>query len=235
MVNLLLLEDDEYNRAFYTGVLRKIPKISCLFDTSDGTEALKWASNNYPHISLLSIDLKHDNSGLAIARQMRTIFNDTYIVFMSYHAQYAVESFDVHPYSYLLKPVSSWQLNSLVQDIIQHIESRNECLYEIIPIKMKNEIVHLKKQDIIFIEIQDHLSIIHTQMTTWKTRKSLDEFESILGLDFLRVHRSYIVNINKIKSVKMIYDRSFEIELWDYPQKVLMSRYFYPKYRQLFK
>lgn len=102
-------------------------------------------------------------------------------------------------------------------------------------IKVNNEVTHLDLRDIIFIEVDNHISLIHLSETTWEVRKSLKEFEGMLGADFLRVHRSYIVNLTKIKKISETRDRSYEIEFSDYPKTALMSRYYYPKYREIYQ
>ncbi|NLM21085.1 MAG: LytTR family transcriptional regulator, partial [Peptococcaceae bacterium] len=63
----------------------------------------------------------------------------------------------------------------------------------------------------------------------------LGELENQLNSDFIRVHRSFIVNKRKIKSVTQISDRTYEIELRDCSQRIPMSRSAYSKYKQLFR
>jgi len=235
MVKVLILEDEEYNREFIKQILREVKGISEIFDTSNGSEAVTWATENHPHIALLDIELSSQTvNGLDVARTIRESIEDIYIIFVTGYSGYAVESYDVHPYGYILKPIKVVKLQELIEEIIQRLERNDQLMSNVLTVRMKDEIIHINKQDILFIEIVDHKSIIHTQETAWEMRKGLAEFEAVLGSDFLRVHRSFIVNMTKIKKTRETYDRAYEIEFWNYPQRALMSRNYYPKYRERF-
>ena len=77
-------------------------------------------------------------------------------------------------------------------------------------------------------------SIINAKSGQWATYKPLEELEKQMNPDFVRVHRSFIVNIKQIKTVKEVYDRAYEIELKDYAQRIPMSRNAYSKYKHRF-
>ena len=106
MINALILEDEEYNRDFIGQILSVIPEITNIFTTSSGEEAYAWAKENQPQIALLDIELAGQTAnGLDVARRIDQLNNDMYIVFVTGYSKYAVESFDVHPYGYVLKPI----------------------------------------------------------------------------------------------------------------------------------
>jgi Response regulator of the LytR/AlgR family len=236
MIKVLILEDEEYNREFIKQILEGIPEITDFFDTSSGEAAVNWAQKNRPQIVFLDIELcNQEVNGLEVARMIRQFDNNVYIVFITGFSRYAVDAYDVHPYGYILKPIKISKLMDLVAEIVHNIKCPEQQKPGIFTIKLKNEIVHLNYSDIFFIEVQNHKSIIHTKDTFWELRRSLDELELILGADFLRVHRSFMVNLTKVKRTKETYDRSYEIEFWGCPKKALMSRYYYPKYKEHFK
>ncbi len=236
MVKVLILEDEEYNREFIKQTLKDIPEITHFFDTSSGEAAVTWVQKNQPQIVLLDIELRNQKvNGLEVAHQIRQLDSDAYIIFITGFSRYAVDAYDVHPYGYILKPIKIAKLVDLVAEIVHKIKYPSQLKPGILTIKLKNEMVHLNYDDIFFIEVLNHKSIIHTKETFWELRRSLDELELILGSEFLRVHRSFIVNLTKVKRIKEAYDRSYEIEFWGCPKKALMSRYYYPKYKEHFK
>ena len=236
MAKVLILEDEEYNREFIKQILNEIPGVTETFATSSAKDAVAWAKENRPHIALLDIELSNqEDNGLEAARLIREAIKDIYIVFVTGYAQYAVASFDVHPYGYVLKPIKIARFQELVEEIISRLKKPGNMIADIITVRVKDEIVHINSRDIIFIEVENHKSIIHSLKTTWEIRRGLDEIEGMLGSDFLRVHRSFVVNMTKIKKTKETYDRSYEIEFWDYPKIALMSRYYYPKYKEHFQ
>ncbi len=236
MIKALILEDEEYNREFIYQNLSLITAITNIFATSSGEEAYAWAKENHPDIALLDIELVGQKyNGLDVARRISRLNNDMYIVFVTGYSKYAVESFEVHPYGYVLKPIKISHLRDLLEEIIARIKQVRLTKSNVLTVKVKNEILHLNYEDIIFMEVDNHKSHIHSLGEVWEVKKSLDEIESIIGDEFLRVHRSFIVNLAKVKKVRETYDRSYEIEFWDYPKTALMSRYYLPKYKERFK
>lgn len=236
MTKALILEDEEYNREFIKQILSEIPGITQIFATSIGLEAIEWARANRPQIALLDIELSNQKAnGLDVAREISIPNSDIYIVFVTGYSKYAVDSFQVHPYGYVLKPIKISHLKDLLEEIIARIERVKHTASAILTVKVKNEILHLNYDDIIFVEVDGHKSLIHSLGAVWEVRKSLEEIEGTLGEEFLRVHRSFIVNLAKVKKVRETNDRSYEIEFWDYPEIALMSRYYFPKYKERFK
>ncbi|NLN86264.1 MAG: response regulator transcription factor [Syntrophomonadaceae bacterium] len=236
MINALILEDEEYNRDFIRQILSVIPEITNIFTTSSGEEAYAWAKENQPQIALLDIELAGQTAnGLDVARGIDQLNNDMYIVFVTGYSKYAVESFDVHPYGYVLKPIRISQFKELIEEIVCRLEQVKQKPSGVLTIRVKNEMIHINHSDIIFIEAGNHKTIIHSLEAIWEVRKGLDEVKNILGADFVRVHRSFVVNMTKIKKTRETYDRSYEIEFWDYPETALMSRYYYPKYKDFFR
>ncbi|PKM77282.1 MAG: DNA-binding response regulator [Firmicutes bacterium HGW-Firmicutes-15] len=236
MIKVLLLEDEEYNREFLKQILKEVVGIAEIFDVQSGKEAIDWALENHPHIALLDIELTNQKeNGLDVARAISQSLKDTYIVFVTGYSKYAVDSFDVHPYGYILKPIKIPKFQELIAEIVYKIKHQNQLISDVFTVRIKNEMLHINYKDIIFIEVENHKSIIHTKGATWEMRKGLDEIEGMLGPDFLRVHRSFIVNLTKIKKTKETYDRSYEIEFMNYSKTALMSRYYYPKYREHFE
>lgn len=236
MTKVLILEDEEYNRAFIKQLLHEIPGITETYAASNAKEAVTWAKENRPQIALLDIELSNQmDNGLEAARLIREIIKDIYIVFVTGYSRYAVDSFDVHPYGYILKPIKIVRFQELIADIVSRLKQPDNIIADVITVRVKDEIIHINSRDIIFIEVENHKSIIHSLKTTWEIRRGLDELAGMLGTDFLRVHRSFIVNLTKIKKTKETYDRSYEIEFWDYPKRALMSRYYYGKYKERFQ
>ena len=152
---------------------------------------------------MLDIELdKSDLNGLQVARSIYSFNKEAYMVFITAYSKYAIDSFEVHPYNYILKPIKVGGFKELVKEIadrIKHNDSRN---YNTLAIKHKNEIHHIRPGDIIFIEIQNNLSYIHTKEGIFESYLSLAEFEIMLDRNFLRVHKSFIVNLKQVKQTR---------------------------------
>lgn len=101
--------------------------------------------------------------------------------------------------------------------------------------KTKNEILNVNKRQIVFIESYKGKCSIHTKKRIIEVRHSLKDLEEIMGEVFFRVHRSFLVNVNEIKRVRNICDRSYEIEFLDSKKTAIMSRYRYQIFQEYVK
>jgi two-component system LytT family response regulator len=233
-LNVLLLEDEEYNREFLKKLLSEIPVVNKVFACSDSKEAIQLAREHNPDLALLDIELNDDEvNGLAVARDIYRLCPETGFVFVTAYSKYALDSFEVHPYDYILKPIKIKRFIEVIENFANRPKEEN-LKEQILVIKLKNETIHIRKKDIVFIEVQNNISFIHTREDIFKAQQALGEFEEILGEDFLRVHKSFIVRLDQINKIRQIFDRSYEIEFFDYPQKALMSRYKYREYKEKF-
>ncbi len=236
MIKVLLLEDEEHIRSFLKQLINEVSGISQVFDTPSGEEAIAWAKTYNPQLMILDIELADaSTNGLEVARAIYQFNKELFFVFVTAHPQYAIDAFEIHPYSYVLKPVLVDKFKKLITEIVSKLQSQAKLNPEILNFKIKDQLIHINKKEIIFIEVQGHTTNIHTTGGIWEYRKSLDEVEVMLGEGFLRVHRAYIINPDKVKKTKLTLDRSYEIEFHDYPQVALMSRYYYSNYKKHFE
>lgn len=234
MIRVLILEDEDYNREFLRKLLETIPEVSEILDTADGEEAIQLARDQHPDLMLLDVELGSSKlNGLEAARSIYSFNKESYMVFVSGYSKYALDSFDVHPYGYIMKPIHIKRFQALIQEIAVLIEKDKNISLDSIALKSNNEIIHINKDEIVFIEVQHKISLIHTNNQLFELRRSLDEIEKHLDNRFLRVHRSYIVNLNKIKRIVEMHDRTYQIEFFDYPEPAYMSRQSYPIYKKL--
>lgn len=236
MFDVLILEDEEYTREFFKKMIVGIPQVAKVIDTGNGISAVQLVKKYHPDLILLDIELcGQDLNGLEVAKQIYAFDQEAYMVFVTGYSQYAVDSFSVHPYSYVLKPIIVNDFIELIKEIAEKIECRQQQSEDILVIKFGHDITHIIKNQILFIEKLNGHSLIHTYDGQFKTLKTLDELAQQLDSQFVRVHRSFIVNLQHIKRVTEVYDRSYEIEFNAYPEKAQMSRYQYQKYKKLFQ
>ena len=235
MISVLLLEDEYYNREFIRKLLGQIPEISDIFDTTNGEEAILIAQKYKPDIILLDIELENNTiNGIEVAKRIYKKHKESYMVFVTGYSGYAVESFAVHPFGYILKPINIPEFTNLIKEIVSEITTRKSQYSNILICQDKNQEVHIKKNDIVFIEVMNHISYIHIgNNRIIEINWPLDKIQDHLSSQFLRVHRSYIVNLDKIDSISEVLDRSYQIKFVDCSETALMSRYFYPQYKKL--
>jgi len=194
MVSILLLEDEHYTRRFFKKLISENPFVDKVIDTPSGKEAISLANEHKPKIVLLDIELAPEEglNGIQVAKNIYDFTPETYFVFITGYSQYAVESFSVHPYDYILKPVKKDKVNEVISSVAAKIKKWDGARSgsERIMIKVNNDKFMIDPSDILLIEKQNKFSLIHTGSSVYKAYQTLGELEGKLGGNFLRVHKS---------------------------------------------
>lgn len=234
-MDVLVLEDDAYTREFFIMLLHDVPGVTNVMDTSSSKDAINLAQYHHPDLILLDIELINDDlNGMEVAKQIYSFDQEAYLVFLTAHSQYAISSFAVHPYSYILKPIVIEEFKAIVKEIADKIKEKDMQSDHALVVAFGHKRDFILKDDIAFISVSGKQTIINAKTGQWATYKPLEELEKQLNHDFVRVHRSFLVNIKQVKTIKEVYDRTYEIELRDYPQKIPISRNAYRKYKHRF-
>ncbi|MGE5412110.1 MAG: LytR/AlgR family response regulator transcription factor [Clostridiales bacterium] len=226
---MILLEDDSATRALIKKSLYEIPEITDIFDTGNGNQAIMFCKTIQPDLVILDVEFEHDElNALEVSRIIYSLNNRIQFIFISTNSQ--LKSFAVYSFSYILKPIIINEFKSMVIEIAGKINQQRIKGDNILIIKSGKERVFIHKDDIFYVEAKNNKCIIHTKSEIWTVYKPLKEIMDELNSSFIKVHRSYIVNVNKIKRLREIWDRTYEVEFFDYPLKAQMSRNEYRKY-----
>ncbi len=199
-VKCVVVDDEPLAIEVLKGHLRKIPYIDVVGTFTSAIDVYELL--NEQEIDLLFLDIEMpDLSGLDFLRSLT--FRPSVII-TSANKSYALEGFELHVDDYLIKPVS---FNRLVKSINRVIELRNkesDSSGEIpspdyIYVKENKRMVKIYLDNILYVEsVKDYVKIV-TNRKTVITKKQLNAFEDFLkGDKFLRIHRSFIVALNKI-------------------------------------
>ncbi|HZK86931.1 MAG TPA: LytTR family transcriptional regulator DNA-binding domain-containing protein, partial [Syntrophomonas sp.] len=143
---------------------------------------------------------------------------------------YALDSFVVHPYDYVLKPIRKDKLT----EIITELSIRTEKTKNKINIKTADGTAILDPDQISFIEKEGRHFIIHSQQGCFDTLLSIIDLEAILPQQFIKTHSAYIVNISKILTINPTNSRNYQICFSGYEKTAWISRGGFKKYKALF-
>lgn len=144
------------------------------------------------------IELNCDDNftGIDACRELRTIGYSGIIIFLTAFKEYVFEGYDVQAFNYLLKPTNQEALNNCLNKYVNLYS--NDFYYH----HKGNDIIKIPYYEIIYIEKKGHDAIIHTAEDIFTERISLNEMYNRLPYFFIRSHKSYITNINKVKSLR---------------------------------
>jgi two-component system LytT family response regulator len=222
---VLILEDEEYNREFLKKIIGELQEVTALYATSSGEEAIELAQKHKPNLALLDIELSPGNlNGLTVAKSIFSNDQDCFIVFITGYTKYALQSFSVHPYDYVVKPINKAKLKALVIDIAEKSNKHKTESSHIIIIKRKAEVLHIDQEKIVFIEKYNNEAYIHTRDEVFTAYQTLEEIGNNLSSSFFRSHKSYLINLDKVQKVIKNSNRSYEVSFYDYDSTAIMSR-----------
>lgn len=231
MSTILILEDEEYTLQYLKVLIENHPLVNQVIAINNSVDAINASKMNPPDIALIDIRLgENDNfNGIQTAKIITSISPHTIFVFVTAHMEYAIECFCVHPYYYLLKPVNRERLLDIITEIItQKVSSTVNK----ISLKCVEGTIIITPNAIACIEKSNKQSIIYTDQSTYHISCSLGNLEKVLPKQFLRVHNSYIVNLDKILMIKPTTSRSYQVTFDNCTAIATMSRNKYEECRQ---
>jgi two-component system LytT family response regulator len=232
MSTVLILEDEKYTLEFLEVLVGNHPMVDRVLATNNSQDAIEVAKEHMPDIALLDIELNPEDpcNGIETARIISSVSPDTKLVFVTGYGKYARESFVVHPYDYVLKPINKDKL----MEIITELSIRTEKAPNKLSIKTLDGTAILDPDQIFFIEKEDRHCIIHSKQGCFSTSISLIDLEVILPQQFIKTHSAYIVNISMIITINPTNSRNYQIYFDGYEKTAWISRGGFKKYKALF-
>ncbi|MGI6434492.1 MAG: LytR/AlgR family response regulator transcription factor [Syntrophomonadaceae bacterium] len=228
MFKVLVLEDESYTLRFLEKLISEHPKVELVLGTSSSQDAVRLAGEMAPDLAFLDIELAPEDhlNGIDVARAINTVSPRTEFIFVTGYAKYAVDSFAVHPYDYLLKPIKRDKLMQAISGLDADRQDMNlqKGPNNRLVIKSQDSIIFINIDDIFFIEKQGKKAFIHSVGGINESNCIFNELESLLGSQFLRVHKSYVVNMDKVSQIKDAGNQSYAIHFEGYNGVAIMSR-----------
>ncbi|MBY0097870.1 LytR/AlgR family response regulator transcription factor [Mesobacillus maritimus] len=162
-------------------------------------------------IDLLIADIEMPTlSGYELADIIHSHALNISVIFVTGNSGYAVHAFELNVHDYIMKPYPKDRLIKSIQRLLE--KSKSSEIAGRLYLKQKNDIHIIQKKDIIFIERSGRSTTIHTKTETIKTYQTLNELEGELReRDFIRSHRSFIINIHYVKNFSLYAKNSYVV------------------------
>lgn len=187
---------EEQLRTFFSGINVKID-VEIFFN---GDSLVKYLEREHtPDILFLDIELPGMN-GIEVGKYIRTILNDSnlFLIYISWKTEYALELFQNQPFDFLIKPIEKEQLYHVMEKILCIIE-KNECDFVY---KNQGYTYRIMYKDILYFQSDGRKVNIIMKEKTESFYGKLSEVEQICPEEmFLRIHKSYLVNIHHAKEI----------------------------------
>jgi DNA-binding LytR/AlgR family response regulator len=202
MINCIAIDDEPLALEILEAFCAKVPFLKLDKTFTDTTEAARHLKKFPTELLFLDIQMP-DLSGIDFHRLYA---KDKMVIFTTAHSQYAVEGFNLNALDYLLKPIEFsrfLQAANKAQEYYNYLHRSNSNEHNFLFVRSEYSLVKIALADIVFIETLDDYIKIHVKdKKTVLTKMNLKTVLSKLPESFIRVHRSYIVPLSRIISVR---------------------------------
>jgi two-component system LytT family response regulator len=225
-IRALVVDDEPLARSNLTVLLRRDPEIEVVGECASGKHALGEIRDTKPDLVFLDVQMP-ECDGFDVLEMLGGDL-PTAIVFVTAYDQYALRAFETGALDYLLKPFDNPRFDRALA------RAKEKILYgknlpktiERLAIKSAGEISFVKISEIDWIEAADYYACLHVGTKSHLLRRSMTELEQELDQKiFCRTHRSSIVNLDRVKSLRLGEDGEHEVLLENGTSLRLSRRY----------
>lgn len=238
MIRTIIVDDEYPTRQELATILGNISDVEVVAQCSIGQELLDYLQSDTVDIIFLDIEMPQIN-GLDIARIIRTtIPNPPQIVFSTGYGQFAVQAFDLQAFDYVLKPYTQERILITImryRNIKKQTKNNKPTDNFKLPIWHNDKMILLNPEsEISLIRAEQQKTIISTDQGEFEITVPLKDLElKLKDHGFLRTHKSYIVNLSKIREIIPWFNDTFILTLENCNYKEIpVSRHYFPDFKK---
>jgi len=216
MKRVIIIDDEPLARAIIKEYLKAIPELEVAGECGDGFEGAKLIGELQPDLIFLDIQMPKING----FEMLEILTHTPAVIFTTAFDEYVLKAFEVHALDYLLKPFSQERLQAAVTKWLSVSEVKPVPAAVIsypqpdeqfrIVIKDGTEIKIIPTSDIHYLEAYDDYVKIHTKSGMFLKKKTMAHFEQSLSpQQFIRIHRSFILNIHELTKIESFEKNSY--------------------------
>ena len=204
MLNFVICDDnlnilDRLEKMLDTIFCKNDFEAQVAFSSDNTEEVLNYISSNKVDVAMLDINLKSNKTGIELAKEIRKINKNIYIIFTTGHLEYAMIAYKVKTFDYIVKPIN---YDRLEETIIRLFEDVTSVPKRYLKIDNKNTLVD--ESEVQYIKRDGMKLVFHTSSRDYDTYSSFNKFQDKLPKNYIRCHKSCIANINQIKDVEPV-------------------------------
>ena len=223
-ITAIIVDDEKLAREITKNYLAEFSEIEVLAECGNGFDAIKKINELKPDIVFLDIQMPK----ISGFEMLELLDQPPIVIFTTAYDQYAIKAFEVSAVDYLLKPFSAERFNeavkkaftylqdrfeydSAIKNIVDENEKKIEFLERVV-IKDGSKISIVPVETIKWIEAQDDYVMINSDLGRFLKQKTMKYFENHLDENaFIRIHRSYIINVDFIQHLEQTGKESYQI------------------------
>jgi two-component system LytT family response regulator len=214
-IKVLVVDDEPLARRNLIVLLRRDLDIGSVAECGSGMDAIEEIRKSKPDLVFLDVQMP-ECDGFDVIELLGSDLPST-IIFVTAYDEYALRAFEAGALDYLLKPFDDARFGRALyraKDKLAHYAPLPPQAAERLVIKSRGQVVFLNVADIDWIEAADYYACLHVGNDTHIMRRTLLELERDLSdAKFIRIHRSVIVNLDRIRGLELQNDGEYEVVL----------------------
>lgn len=235
----IIIDDEMLARSMVKEYLQSHPDIEVVQECSDGFEGIKAIQQHQPDLVFLDIQMPKING----FEMLELIENPPAVIFTTAFEEYAIKAFETHAADYLLKPFSKerfdkaiqkWRLQNTLErragtETLLNSSALNPAQQNRVVVKDNGKVKIIPTANIRYLEAADDYVKIHTADGAFLKNKTMGFFEETLeSQNFIRIHRSYIINVQLITRIDP-YEKESHLAVLSIGVKLPVSKAGYAK------
>ena len=228
----VVADDEQLARDELCFLLGQLAGVEVVGQAANGVEALDEIARHTPDVAFLDVQMP-GLTGFEVARRLLETGTGPSVIFVTAFDQRAIEAFEVNAVDYVLKPVDSTRLETAVSrarkrlgehaplqgqlDRLVRMMTGQKGRRDQVAVKVNDRFVLVQADDIIHASlVEDSITIVTNQVSGTSNDRTLEELHARLDPEvFWRVHRSHLVNINKVKEIVPWFSRNYLLRMSD--------------------
>lgn len=234
----IIVEDEFLAREELKYFIKNYSSIDVIDEFEDGIEVLKFIQKNEVDVIFLDINIP-SLDGVLLAKNISKFSKKPYIVFITALKEHAVEAFEIEAFDYILKPYHETRIIAMLKKLEASFNEQKSSMHKTsvsnkINLWKNEKIIVVNMDDIYYCVARERITSVFTRNEEYSVSLSITEFYNSLPKDkFFRCHRSYIVNISKIKEIIPWFNNTYNLRLQDIDYEVPVSRSNIKEFKQI--
>ncbi len=235
-LRIVVVDDEQLAREELCFLLGEVPDVEVVAQAADGIEALEVIEAQGPDVVMLDVQMP-GLTGFEVARRLLRAGIEAHFVFVTAFDRHAIEAFEVNAVDYLLKPVELGRLGTALDRVRRRLHAdraaakasaadlerllqllgERQSRREQLAVKVGDRFLLIQADDVVHASVEDDvITVVTTSLSGTCNYRTLDELQARLDPSvFWRVHRSHLVNINRIKEIVPWFSRNYILKMKD--------------------
>jgi two-component system response regulator LytT len=233
----IVVDDEQLAREELCFLIGQLDEVHVVGQAGNGIEALRVVEEQSPDLVMLDVQMP-GLTGFEVARRLLRAGIEAQFIFVTAYDQHAIEAFEVNAVDYLLKPVEAERLATAVDRARRRIQtdrpaatgrsademerllqllSDRQDRREQLALKVADRFLLVQSDEVVHASVEDDvITVVTNSLSGTSNYRTLDELQARLDpAVFWRVHRSHLVNINKIKEIVPWFSRNYILKMRD--------------------